>query len=186
MGFQTFTKDKKEDPKPVEIKVPEQQGTSGQRYVEPKIVVVQIPVGENKRVDVDSFWKKKYEEATQRQKDSLYSEAIRVRTYKDTLLNDDKIIITGDARTRGSLLDFKVDYKIKERTLSYTPKVVYRRPTLSAGIGVSAGVPTQLPNNFTMKGDIYFENRKGNGFSVGYDTNKTIWVGLRKTFKLKK
>ena len=54
------------------------------------------------------------------------------------------------------------------------------------GFGVEAGVPIIPTSNFLLKGDIYFENNKGNGFSLGYDTQQRVWLGVRKTFTLKK
>lgn len=182
--WQNFFNQEVVEPQPVTVTIPEASGTTGTQYIEPKVVVVQVPVGDNRNIEVDSYWKQKYEQATSRQKDSLYNEAIKINKYNDTVVDDDYVTIKANATTRGSLLDFKVDYTRKNIDFTYDPIVQIKRPSLSMGIGVEGGVPTVPETNFLLKGDVYFENSKGNGFSLGYDTDKRVWVGLRKTFKL--
>ena len=118
---------------------------------------------------------------------NLYLEAIKINDYEKVLVDNDTIQITGFAKTRGSLLEYKVDYDIKSFEHTYDPEIVIRRPKLSLGFGVEAGVPT-FPNgsNFLMKGNVYFENRKGEGLQFGYDTDKRVWLGIKKTFTIRK
>lgn len=189
MGWQTFTRDRPdEEPKQEVITTPEVTGTTGTQTVE-KVVLQPIYLpSTNEKINVDSAWKEKYEQAL-KDKDSitqrnLYLEAIKINTYEQVLVDNDSIEIKGYARTRGSLLDYSVDYRIKPIDFTYTPEIVTRRPRLSMGLDVEAGVPIVPTSPFVLKGDVYFENKKGNGFSVGYDTEQRVWLGLRKTFTL--
>lgn len=191
MSWQTFTGNQlKEEPKQEIISIPEIKGTTGTQTVE-KVVLQPIYLpSTDKQVNVDSAWKEKYEQAL-KDKDSvaqrnLYLEAIKINTYEKTLVDNDSIEIKGYARTRGSLLDYSVEYTLKPRDFSYTPKIVTTRPKLSLGLDIELGVPTVPVSDFLAKGDIYFENKKGNGFSLGYDSEQRVWVGIRKTFTIRK
>ncbi len=186
IAWQTFFDQEKEPlPQPITITIPESKGTTGTQIVE-KVVPypVYIP-STGEKFNVDSEYKKKYEDAKDSlEKQKLYLESIRIREYNKKLVDNDTIEIHGTLKTRGSLLDYKIDYKIKSSNITYTPKIVTKRPKLSVGLGMQTGIPMNPETNFLMKGDIFFENRKGNGFSVGYDTDKRVWFGIRKTFKL--
>lgn len=185
MAWGNFSGDEIKEPVPITITLPEMKGNVGRTLEDVKITPVYLP-SKNEHVNVDSEWKRKYELAKDSlEKTNLYLEAIKINEYDKILVDNDSLKITGYARTRGSLLDYSVDYDFKP-SYTYIPKVVLRRPSLSIGVGVQFGVPTLPSSNFIAKGDIYFENNKGNGFSVGYDTERHIWVGLRKTFTLKK
>ena len=188
LAWQNFFSDKEiKAPAPITVNIPEIKGTSGERVIE-RIVTQPVYIKESgETISVDSEWKRKYEEAKDSiEKHKQYIKAIKINKYEKELVNNDTIKITGYATTRGALLDYSVDYTIKSSNFSYIPDVVVRRPSLSMGIGVDAAVPTVIGNNFSLRGNIYFENRKGNGINLGYDTNKNVWIGVRKTFKLKK
>lgn len=187
LGWQNFSKGEEEKPQPITVTLPESYGSTGIQTIEKAVPYpVYIPsTGEN--FNVDSEWKKKYENAKDSlEKQKIYLESIKIKEYEKKLVDNDTIEITGYARTRGSLLDYSVDYRIKPSSFSYTPDVIIKRPSLSMGLGVEGGVPLNPNTNFLLKGNLYFENSKGNGFSVGYDTDKRVWIGVRKTFKLKK
>jgi len=189
MGYNNFfKKDPIVEPTPITLTLPESFGSTGLQQLEPKVVVVQVPVsqGSSQKIDVDKIWKEQYEKASQQIKDSLYNEAIRIRKYSDTLVDNDDIVIKGDATTRGSILDFKVDYTIKEQDFTYTPEVVVQYPKLSLGLGLEMGVPTQIGQNFTLKGNMDIMNRKGHEINLGYDTNQTAWIGYTYNFKILK
>lgn len=183
-----FQKNIEEKPQPITITIPERTGTTGTQIVE-KVVPVPTYIPQYKQpIEVDSKYKELYEKAQDSiQRMNLYLEAIKINDYEEKLVDNDTIEITGYAKTRGSLLEYKVDYNIKPFEHTYDPEVIIRRPSLSMGLGVEAGIPT-FPNNsnFLLKGNLYFENKKGNALSVGYDTDKRIWLGLHKNFKLKK
>jgi len=187
MGYNSFFKTEPiPEPVPVTLTLPESFGSTGLQQLEPKVVVVQVPVsqGSQQKVDVDKIWKDAYEQANQRVKDSLYNEAIRIRTYSDTIVDNDNIMIKGDATTRGSMLDFRVDYKLKEKDFTYTPEIVTQYPKLTVGLGAEVGVPTVVGQPFTLKGNVDLMNKKGNEINLGYDTNQTVWLGYTYNFKL--
>ena len=189
MGYNNFFKKSEPiEPTPVTVTLPESYGTTGLQTLEPKVVVVQVPVsqGSNQTIDVDAIWKEAYEKASQDAKDSLYNEAIRIRTYSDTLVDNEEVVIKGEARTRGSLLDFKVDYTLKEKEFTYTPEIVTQYPRLSVGLGVEMGVPTMIGENFALKGNLDLMNRKGHEINFSYDTDQRVWLGYTYNFKLLK
>lgn len=178
-----FSSEEYIEPKPVTITIPEYSGTKVdtlERFVRDTIY---LP---SNTIVVDSGWKKKYNEALDSlERQRLYYEAIKINKYEKTLIDNDSIEIKGYATTRGALLDYSVDYKIKSFDFSYTPDVVVKRPRLSLGLGLEAGLPSTLNTNFLLKGNLYFENSKGNRFNFGYDTEKRFWVGYSKTFKIR-
>lgn len=183
-----FITEEAAEPIPITINIPESTGTSGTQYVEPKIVVVQVPVGNNQSIDVDAIWKERYEKATQKMKDSLYNEAIRINKYNDTLVNDDRVTITGDATTRGSLLDFKVDYTIKPLDYTYTPEVVTKRAKLTFDIrqGVQGfSLPSLLETRVSLPTQLGFTNQKGWSLGYSYDLlNNTHGGYIGKSYTL--
>jgi hypothetical protein len=185
LGWQTFFNvTPKVEPQPIVVNIPEFKGTSGVQVVE-KVVPYTVFVNSGEKIDVDSDWKRKYEKAKDSlEKQDLYLQSIQINTYEKSIVKNDSTEINLFATTRGSLLDYKVDYKFTPKPIEYTPKVISERPTLSMGISVEGGVPTVPTTNFLLKGSAYFENKKGNGFSLGYDTDKRAWLGIKKTFKI--
>ena len=185
--WQNFSDSEPVEPQPITITLPETQGSSGVQVVEKYVPYPVYNNQTNEKYNVDAEWKRKYEEAKDSlEKQQLYLESIKINKYEETLVNNDTIEIKGSATTRGSLLDFNVDYRIKPSTFSYTPEIITQRPKLSMGVSVEGGIPTRVGSNFLMKGNIYIENRKGSGVNLGYDTENRIWVGVKKTFKIVK
>ena len=185
LSWQTFfNSDSKKDVQPIVINIPEFKGTTGTQIVE-KSVPYTVFLNSGEKVNVDSDWKRKYEEAKDSlDKQDLYLQSIKINNYEKSVVKNDSTEIKLFATTRGSLLDYKVDYKFTPKPIEYTPKIISERPRLSMGFSVEGGVPTVPTANFLLKGTTYFENKKGNGFSLGYDTDKRAWVGIRKTFKI--
>lgn len=110
----------------------------------------------------------------------LYSDAVATREYNEVL--EDSLVRTDNYfKTQGKLLEFKQTYTLKERehTLK-TPKTKFRLL-----MGIEAGNTLDL-GKFTAKGNIMFQNEKGDIFSAGYDTEQRIWIGYNKSiFKIK-
>ncbi len=172
-------------PQPITITLPEKIGTTGVVEVE-KLVrdTVYLP-SKKEYIEVDRGWKKKYEQAiSENERQRLYYESIKINKTRETLVDNDTLTITGDFTTRGSLLDYKVDYILHPMDFSYTPEIKYRHPNLMVGLGVEIGIPTVPNSNFVLKGNLSVENSKGNNFNIGYDTNGTAWGAFTKTFKL--
>ena len=172
-------------PEPITIKTPEKSDIIIDTIEVVKRDTVYIK-GEEKIIEVDAGWKKKYNNAIDPlEKQNIFYESIKIKQYEKTFVDNDTILIKGSAKTRGSLLSYSVDYKVKSFDVDYTPKIITKRPKLSIGFGIEAGLPSRPDTNFRLKGTTYFENNKGGGFSIGADTRQTLWLGLRKTFKLK-
>ena len=178
-----FYKDDPE-PQPIEIIIPEQKGSTGERIIEDvKVVPIHVPGG--KEIYIDEKWYKEYLEA----KDSIerlnkYVQAIQVKELDTTFIDNDTIKLDGKIKTRGSLLSYKFDYQIKERKFEYVPEVIVRRPRLSLIGEVGTGIPAKPNSEFSLYGAIGLENQKGLGFKAGYDTQGIVRVGLSKSLVL--
>tara|TARA_R110000796_G_scaffold59371_4_gene136849 strand:- start:27495 stop:28112 length:618 start_codon:yes stop_codon:yes gene_type:complete len=187
IGWQSFFNDEPDPiPDPITITVPETTGNSGIVNIEPEIVRDTVYI-KGDIVEVDKGYKELYEKAKDSlEKKELYLEAIQIKKYADTIVDNDEIMIKGKATTRGSLLDYSVDYTIKEKEVTYTPEVVSRFPKLSVGLGLEFGVPLMLDDPMVVKANLSIINRKGKEFGVSYDTNGTAWVGAKIIIKLRK
>ena len=162
------------EPDPIVITVPEKTG----RVVDTIEVVEKDTVylkGDERIIEVDAGWKDKYNNAIDSlEKQKLFYESIKIREYEKTLVDNDTLLIKGFAKTRGSLLSYSVDYKIKSFDFSYVPEVVTKRPDLSMGAAMEVGLPAGPMSDFRVKGSVYFENSNGGGFSIGADTKETV------------
>ncbi len=168
----------------VTIVVPEKEGTTGIVNIEPEIIRDTVFV-KGETIEVDKGYKELYEKAKDSlEKKELYLEAIKINKYNDTIVNNDDIVIRGSATTRGTLLDYSVDYILKEKSITYTPEVVTQLPKLSGGIGLEIGVPTIPNTSFVVKANLSLMNRKGKEINISYDTDKRVWLGYKKTFKI--
>ena len=186
-------------PEPVIITIPASSGTSGVIKKESvKVDTVQLikylpgKVIEKKKIVVDSLYKAKYEEAIERNDSlaakNLFLESIALDEFKGTLINNKDIKIDGAFTTRGKLLEYSIDYKIKADTIKYTPEIVYRYPRASLVYGLGLTLPAEngLNDPLVIQGVVGFQNKNGSIFTVGFNSNNTISVGYQKTFKLHK
>lgn len=147
---------------------------------------------QKKQIVVDSLYKAEYEKAL-KDNDSLkaknlFLESIALDTYEGTLVDDDDIKIDGKFLTRGKLLEYKIDYKIKSDTITYTPKTISRMPKLSLVYGMSLAIPTNPTKdlNMSLRAEIGLMNKKGNMYLIGIDSDQRISVGYRGTLRLLK
>jgi len=185
IGWQGFFSNKKDVVQStVSVIVPEVKGTTGIIPVEPRIIRDTIFL-KGDVIEVDKGYKKLYEDAIDSlEKKEIFLKAIEINKYSDTLVDNKEIIIKGEATTRGSLLNYSVDYTIKEKEFTYTPEVIKVLPRLTAGLGLELGVPT-VPNiSFVAKANLSLMNNKGREVSVGYDTENRVWIGGKLNIKL--
>ena len=146
-----------------------------------------------KKIVVDSTYKSDYERAI-KENDSLkakniFLESIALDTYEGTLINNKEIKIDGKFLTRGKLLEYDVNYKIKKDTVTYIPKVVTKFPKFSIVGGVDLSMPTSPLNKSEplISAHVGFRNKKGNTISFGIDNLKRFTVGYEITlFKTKR
>lgn len=170
--------------KPIVITIPGSSGSTGTQIIE-NVKTIPVPIPGGTEVIVDEKWYKEYLEA----KDSIeqlnkYVQAIQIRTLDTVFVDNDTIKLSGELTTRGSLLSYRFDYDIKERKFEYTPEVITQRPKFSVSLEASAGIPTIPTSGFSMKGQLGFENRRGNALTVGYDTEQRVWLGVRKNITI--
>lgn len=157
-------------------------------YIEVKVPGKAKP--QQKEIVVDSIYKAEYEQAL-KDNDSLkaknlFLESISLNTFEGNLINNDDISIDGKFKTRGELLEYSIDYKIKSDTLTFTPNIEYRHPKASLVYGIKVGLPMMNGSELqpTLEGVIGFQNKKGTSITLGMDTQKRITVGYFKTITL--
>jgi hypothetical protein len=184
MSYKVFFPEPAPEPAPITVTIPEKVGTTGKQTIQDvRVVPIYLP-NQEKPVTVDADLKDKYEKA----KDSLdqlnlYLDAIRIRDYNKTFVDNDTIKISGTGRVRGQLLDYQLDWKIKESAFTYKPKVVTQFPKFSIKGELEFGLPNLLQPvgvnspDLIAKANLRFLNRKGNSLSIGVDTEKRIWIG---------
>ena len=193
LGVMIYLNTRPEEVDPVTITIPAIVGTSGLQVPDEQDtapIVFETPVYvRDTKIVVDSTYKEAYEKAV-KEKDSvearnLFLEAIEIKEYNEVAVDNDSIKVDLYAKTRGSLLAYRVDYNIKEKTFTYTPEVVHVRPRLTALIGVEAIFPSNgAIGDPGIKIDLGFQGKKGNVISIGTDTRKNVYIGYKKSFTL--
>lgn len=185
LAYQFFFQ-KDEEPKPIQVIIPPIEGSTGTQIIE-HVKTIPVYIEGQGQVIVDERWRNEYLNS----KDSIerlnqYLKAIQVKEKEYTFIDNDTIKIDGTLKTRGDLLEYKLDYQIKERIFEYTPEVVYKRPRISLEMAVKSGIPTNINSNFIMKGELGLKNKNGFGLNLGYDTDNRIWAGISKDLTLLK
>ena len=162
-------------------------------YIKVEVPGKSLPA--KKEIIVDSLYKSKYEEAIKANDSlvakNLFLEAISINEYQKVLIDDKNIRIDGKVTTRGTLLDYDISYTIKSDTIIYTPKIYTKYPNLSLILGMRVSPPiTSLyapaNNPLVISGDVGFQNKKGDIFTIGYGTDRRFTLGFKKSFKLSK
>lgn len=175
---------KQEDrPQTITIEIPERKGVIRDTVETFERHTVYLP-SKDQTIDVDSEWKKKYEEAFDSlEKQQIFLESIKINEYEKVLVDNDTIQIRGFATTRGSLLDYSVDWTIKPNTVPVDIEPEVRRPRLQAEYGAGIYItPNQIytPIELGLR-----EGKYGIGVRAQYDAlTNTIGLTLNKTFTL--
>ena len=203
LGIAIYLNATKIIPEPVVITIPASSGTSGvvkkdSVRVDTVQVIKYLPgkVVEKKEIVVDSIYKSRYETALQ-ENDSLkaknlFLEAIQIKEYNEVAINNDSIKIDIYAKTRGSLISYKVDYDIKSQEFTYTPEVVRVRPRFTVLTGVELMMPGLVGSSQveyvapSIKFDIYVQREKGHMWGVGVDTRGNAYVGYKHVLSFKR
>lgn len=179
------TKPEKEEDDKIEIVIPEDKGSSEIQIIE-KIKTDTVYINKEK-VIVDTEYKKLYQEATDSiSKLNIFLEAIAIKEYKIDFIKNDTIEIKGDLKTRGDLLEYKIDWTVKEKKHIYEPKTIVKNPRLSLLVGVEAGIPTTPNTKLVSKAGVDFINEKGSGLGIGYDTEQRVWFKISRNLILRK
>jgi len=124
-----------------------------------------------------------FAKATDSLQQLLFAKAIEPKAFT-SVFNDEFITIDINGIVKGEVKSITPKYTVKEREIEVAVKERSRVFALKAG--VEYGNNLQFKNS-VFKGNIEFENKKGNSFSYGYDTNKIHWIGGKFTiFEIKK
>lgn len=179
-----FKKEPAPSPAEVTVTIPESSGTSGVRTIEK---IIQIPIISREREYlVDKLYYDKYILAKDSlDKLNLYVESIQIKEYKDTLINNDEIIIESYAKTRGSLIEQKIDYIIKAKPFSYKPEYIKERPRLTLLPTLEFGL-NRVDLSINFKGGFGFQNKAGDIISLSTDTKGYIYIGYSKSLSILK
>jgi hypothetical protein len=184
------------EPEPVSVSIPEQSGTAEKVIRSIKVDTVEIikylpgKVKNKIVIVVDSTYKDKYEKAV-KDNDSLaaknlFLQSISINEYNENVVSNDSININAYIKTRGQLLDYKVSWTIEEREFVYTPKVVKAYPKLSLVVGGELVIINDPVFDAGFKLDVGVQNKKGDIFSVGRDTNGNYYLGYKRSFRILK
>jgi len=116
----------------------------------------------------------------------LFKTVIEERDYNE-VYEDNIQKITIYTKVQGKLLKQAPKYEIKPSTIVIkdTTTINYNKPpTNKLLIGLETGLPLDIFTkkeigiiNPVVKGSIYFQNKKSNIITAGFDSNKTIWAG---------
>jgi hypothetical protein len=106
---------------------------------------------------------------------NLYLSSIQRRKYSQTF-TDNNISITVDAEATGTINSIKPSYVIKERKVE--APVVIKQTAYALYTGV------EIHNNnglgvLGVKADLGVQNRRGDIYTIGYDTNNNIYLGYK-------
>lgn len=102
-----------------------------------------------------------------------FNQAIQLNKFS-TKFEDSNLILNINGIVQGEVKDITPNYIIKEKIIdapTKTKETVFRLLG-----GIELGNNTQL-DNFNIKTNLMFQNRKGNIISGSFDTQQNIWVG---------
>lgn len=131
---------------------------------------------------VDQEYRKKYEKAIADNNSleayNLYLKSIKIRTYDKLVVDNNDITIRLKGKVRGELLSYSAIYTIKSDSITYTPEIIKVRPRATLLVGVEVKLPTVIgQDNIAFKVNLGLQNKKGNIYSIGIDTNQNIYIG---------
>lgn len=183
-------------PDDVTITIPGSTGSSGVVNIDndndsipdPEVIEVPVYIKGDIEIVVDQEYKNKYDQAI-KEKDSiaarnLYLESIQIKEYNEVAIDNDTIKVDLYAKTRGSLLAYRVDYDIKEKKFTYTPEVMHVRPKMTVLTGLELVLPPTGPSDPDIKFDIYFQTQNGNAWGGGIDTQGNKYIGYKKSWTI--
>lgn len=132
--------------------------------------------------EVDSIY---FEEYTKLKdslaKEELFKEAITINEYKE-VVEDDTLKIDLYAKTRGTLLEYQIDYKVKPQTYHIDTTLTVKIPQKPKFyIGGEVVMPSDLVNyKVAIEPGVFFVNKKQTkAYKLSYDPiNKVGKAGL--------
>jgi len=106
---------------------------------------------------------------------NLFMNAVKINKYKQNFDNND-INLTVEAETTGTLNYIKPTYTIKEKTIDVPVKVKQTVFALYTGVEVYNNATL---TNSGIKIDLGIQNKKGDIYTAGYDTNNNVFIGYK-------
>lgn len=151
---------------PITANSPQLERSGGSKTEQTENELLSKLLAENEKMKCD------FEKASDSLKLIIYNQAIQLNNFTQTF-DDENITATASGIVRGEIQSLKLDYTVKEKKIDIPkPKeTVFRLLG-----GVEAGNTTSL-DNFAVKGNLMFQNKRGNLFSASFDTKQMIWVG---------
>jgi hypothetical protein len=103
----------------------------------------------------------------------LFAKAVKLNAFSSKF-EDENIKINVNGIVQGEVKEITPNYTIKEKKVDVqiNPKETVFR--ILAGAEIADKITL---NSFIAKANLLFQNRKGNTLSLGYDTDKRIWLG---------
>jgi hypothetical protein len=117
---------------------------------------------------VDTIKIKVFEKAEDSTKTKMFIDATKIRQYKNEF-NDSIADVSIFTETEGKLLKIAPTITIKAR--------LPERKTVFALYGGFEVFNSLQLNSFGTKANLSFQNKRGDLFTTGYDTNKNIYLG---------
>lgn len=164
-----------ESKNPTHIDLPKNVKSNSVKSKNDKELFLEIEI--NKLLKEQEIQREEFASATDSLKKELFNKAIEPKEFKSRF-DDDNVTIDINGIVIGEVKSVAPKYTIKEKKTDVIVRL--RQRVFSLKTGVEYGNNLQL-NNSTFKANIEFENKKGNSFSYGYDTNKTHWIGVKFT-----
>lgn len=177
-------------PQTVAVTVPETNGSFAPvKPVHDTIKIKQTVVKwKDRQIEIENPINMQLFESYTKAKDSMQRlaillKAIEIKKFtKD--FEDEFLQVTASGTVQGEVQTIGFDYTIKERT------VEAEVPSSKATVfrfngGVEMGNTKQF-DDFVMKANLEFQNKKGNSLTTGFDTQQRIWLGYKfKIFEIK-
>lgn len=117
--------------------------------------------------------KNDYSKMSDSLKAKTYEKAIELNSFSSKF-EDDNLKINIEGIVRGEVQEITPSYIIKEKTI---PVLIKQKEMVFRLLGgIEIGNNLKL-DNFSVKANLMFQNRKGNIFSGSFDTSQTIWIG---------
>ena len=181
----------KSEPSVTTQKVTTKEIKGGYKYVEPKNTAVEKRFTDIGKTINDKFLQEQidkllvenqklvelFSEKSEAEKDSLYKEAIKLNEFSKTF-DDENVKIDVSGIAQGKVKTIKTDYFIKPQKIDV--EVKQKQRIFALKLGAEYGNSIEL-NKGVFKGNIEFENKKGNSFSYSYDSDKRHWLGYKMT-----
>lgn len=140
-------------------------------------VLEQNLINENKKLKQD------FEKANDSIKKLQFAKAIQLNKFS-TDFEDDNLLLNIDGIVQGEVKEITPSYTIKPKKVEVQVKP--KETVFRLLGGLELGNNTKL-DGFAAKGNLMFQNRKGNIISASFDTNQTIWIGYNfSIFNIKK